>query len=675
MVDEVRAMVKLALPVGAMYVLGLSVQLFSQMLVGHVSSLHLAAAALALLWYHATGLALIIGSANACDTLCSQAFGARTYARVGRVAYRGCVISLLLGVVVAFGIEFLSEAFFKTMGQDPEVIVLAGSFLRVLLLSLPATCLFELLKKPLLSANFTGAPMLLSLLAVIISTTLGYVFVYHTPLGYLGAPLAIAISQWVAVTCMVAYLYHHRVIHRWMRVALARVGISSVAFFEDPVAAGKERERALLSSPAPAAAAPFSPAGGAAAAAAAGEDGGGGLLRSAADADAAAQAWGEEAVMSPHADDSAAGGGVLGGEGVVLNGIEIAALPGAVTDAAGEGLGVGAPTAPAAAALSCSTPVAAAALGAVSSESPAGRKVVSWGADANGEGGAEAAATALWGVADPPTPLSPGAGAAEAQAAPPLAPGDPASSSLPVITDPDDLLDALFPIFSLSDALTEWGAYLAMGMPAAAALMVEWGSYEALALIAGSLGRLELATHAVLAMTASLSFMPFLAVSVATCIRVGQALGDARPDAARLSVRVALLLTAVLFTLNAVIIAAVHSFWGLLFTDDEEVVLLVAKVIPLLALYAVFDGCQCVLSGALRGLAMQSFAAGANICSYLGVGLPLAYTLALVAHMRLPGMWVAFSCAVFTASAIMAAKLQRVNWGDKSVSARALALS
>jgi len=204
-------------------------------------------------------------------------------------------------------------------------------------------------------------------------------------------------------------------------------------------------------------------------------------------------------------------------------------------------------------------------------------------------------------------------------------------------------------------------------------LFVEWGSYEALSLIAGMLGSTSLAAHAIMATTATLSFMPFLGFSVACCIRVGSFLGELKPAEALKSYHVTLLISFLLVAVNFLVIACARNVWGLVFTKDEAVRELVANSILILAAYTLFDGIQCVSTGALRGVSLPGPAAAINVLSYLAVGLPLSYTLSMSQAPRwgLSGIWCGFVCAVLVAAAAMSLCLNcGTNWAAKAKEAR-----
>ena len=548
---EARALAFLACPIILTYLLSVGVQLAVQIIVGHVSSDALAAAALATMFAHAFGLSIILGAASACDTLCSQAFGARNYARVGVVAYQGCLLGLGLCVLVAAGWWWLAGPFFSLMAQDAGISDLSVQYLRLLILGLPAQTMMETLKKPLNAANMPLPPLLFSAFGLLCAALLGYALVYLSPLSFWGAPVASAVSHWLSLLGLVLYLRNHRAFHSYL------------------------------------------PGGSDA------SDGGASTTAAAA-AEAPGRATGGE-------------GEQVGAQGGLAQQAAALGHEGAAAEAETGVLGL---------------PIAAA-------------------------------------VAPPPPPPPP----AEAPAAAPAKQEEPPHPAF------HDLLDQLFPVPAFADVVSLKGAreYALLGAPGALALMVEWGSYESLNLIAGAIGKHVLAAQAVLATTATLSFMPFLGFSVACCIRVGNALGELRPVEAQRSYHVTLAISALLVAFNTLVVLSGRTFWALLFTDDVVVTDLVAETMFILAVYTCFDGIQCVSVGALRGVSLPGTAAGANILSYVVVGLPLAYLLSSTQAglgMGLTGIWLGFVIAVLVAALSMTVLLLRVDWADKAREAR-----
>jgi len=221
---ELAVLMKMAGPLIFTFLLGFSLQLVNMLVVGHVGAEALAAAALGNMFANASGSAILIGTASACDTLQSQAFGAGNYRRVGAISQRGIVILLLLcgpiGLVWANAGLVLEH-----LGQDPDTVRLAVVFTRMLIVGLPATAVFEVLKRHLQACSIMVAPMLVTGVAIVFNAIVGYVLVYHTSLSFLGAPLSTALAQWVMLLLMLVYFrYHVRI-----NAALAAVGLQRVA--------------------------------------------------------------------------------------------------------------------------------------------------------------------------------------------------------------------------------------------------------------------------------------------------------------------------------------------------------------------------------------------------------------------------------------------------------------
>ncbi|KAL1887182.1 ethionine resistance protein [Sporothrix stenoceras] len=192
-------------------------------------------------------------------------------------------------------------------------------------------------------------------------------------------------------------------------------------------------------------------------------------------------------------------------------------------------------------------------------------------------------------------------------------------------------------------------------------LGTEFWAFEIVALVAGRLGNLSLASQSIL-MTADqvLVTIPF-GIGVATSVRVGNALGLRDKTAAQRSANTALLLSVcVAACLMAMLFATRYKLAGLL-TPDAEVIRYTADVIPLVAVFQIFDGLNGSSGGALRGLGKQHIGAAANLGSYYVVALPLGSWLAF-AGWELSGLWAGQLVGMFLAATIEVRSLLRVDW-------------
>jgi multidrug resistance protein, MATE family len=80
------------------------------------------------------------------------------------------------------------------------------------------------------------------------------------------------------------------------------------------------------------------------------------------------------------------------------------------------------------------------------------------------------------------------------------------------------------------------------------------------------------------------------------------------------------------------------------------------------AAFQIFDGCQSVATGALRGLGETRFPMLVNFAGYWLFGLPLGAWLCFGLHWGLPGLWIGLTLAL-----IAIAFLLRRRWQNASI--------
>lgn len=77
------------------------------------------------------------------------------------------------------------------------------------------------------------------------------------------------------------------------------------------------------------------------------------------------------------------------------------------------------------------------------------------------------------------------------------------------------------------------------------------------------------------------------------------------------------------------------------------------------------DGQNAVLSSVLRGAGRQWTGAGLNLAGWWGVGVPLAYYLALPAGMGVQGLWGGFATASALQAVVQHAVVARMDWEEE----------
>jgi len=127
--SDLRAMLRLALPVAAVQLGIMAMGVIDTIMVGHVSPAALASAALGNLYFFVGGI-FGQGTLMALDPVISQAVGARDEVAISRALQRGMVLSLALTVFTCA--TFVPVTWLLTiLRQPPEVIPDAAAYVRV----------------------------------------------------------------------------------------------------------------------------------------------------------------------------------------------------------------------------------------------------------------------------------------------------------------------------------------------------------------------------------------------------------------------------------------------------------------------------------------------------------------------------------------------------------------
>lgn len=203
---ELKALVKSSIPLVLTFLLQNSLSTVSVFTVGHLGATELAAVSMGAMTANITGYATIQGIATALDTLCPQAFGAKKYSLVGTYLQK-CIAMI---VVIMFPILILWVFFgydlICLIVPDKDTAKLAAVYLKYIAFGIPAYITFECGKRFLQAQGIYHISTYVLLLAAPSNLIMNIILV--NKLGYLGAPIAVAINYWLmAVGLLVATVF------------------------------------------------------------------------------------------------------------------------------------------------------------------------------------------------------------------------------------------------------------------------------------------------------------------------------------------------------------------------------------------------------------------------------------------------------------------------------------
>ncbi|KAI6104189.1 MATE efflux family protein [Pisolithus sp. B1] len=191
-----------------------------------------------------------------------------------------------------------------------------------------------------------------------------------------------------------------------------------------------------------------------------------------------------------------------------------------------------------------------------------------------------------------------------------------------------------------------WGVLLRLGVAGVGQTASEWWSWELMGC------PVPLAAQSVLLLSASCTFQAPFALGVATSVRIGNLLGQGNSRRAGLVANTSLFMAVATAGVWSALFLVFRHKWGYLFNDDPDVVRLVSSILPIAALFQVFDGTNAIAGGVFRARGMQITGALLNLSAYYVLGIPLALLLTFHFGYNLSGLWFGLTAALVYGSGV-----------------------
>lgn len=203
---------------------------------------------------------------------------------------------------------------------------------------------------------------------------------------------------------------------------------------------------------------------------------------------------------------------------------------------------------------------------------------------------------------------------------------------------------------------------LALGLPTGAQWTLESLSFSTFALVLGTLGTREVAANHLALNVLRVSFLPGVAVSEATSVLVGQALGARRLDEARRALGAGLALAVSFMLACGLVFATAGEAIARAFTDDPVLARATARLLLVAALFQLLDAVQIVLRGALRGAKVVLGVAIVGVAASWTFVPTSAWLLGKRAGLGAVGGWLGFVGETVVVSAVLGWLWRHGSW-------------
>lgn len=190
------------------------------------------------------------------------------------------------------------------------------------------------------------------------------------------------------------------------------------------------------------------------------------------------------------------------------------------------------------------------------------------------------------------------------------------------------------------------------GFPVSMQMFFETASFSGSAIIAGWLGAIELAAFQIVAISGMLGFCLYYSIGAAMAIPLSHAQGRGDAPAMRRTAWAGyhLILLCMLFSCTIFLLGGRYIMS--LFSPDVSVITMAVSVIVPLVLYQAGDATQISFANALRGTSHVMPMLYIAFVSYVLVGLPATYLLAIPFGMGLYGIVLSFSLCLMLAGVL-----------------------
>ncbi|BAF26308.1 Os10g0345100, partial [Oryza sativa Japonica Group] len=222
------------------------------------------------------------------------------------------------------------------------------------------------------------------------------------------------------------------------------------------------------------------------------------------------------------------------------------------------------------------------------------------------------------------------------------------------------------------EAFKELRQFAALAMPSAMMICLEWWSFEILVLLSGLLPnpQLETSVLSICLNTGALLYMVPLGLCSSISTRVSNEIGAGQPQAAKRATRVVMYMALSEGLVISFTMFLLRNVWGYMYSNEQEVVTYIARMLPILDISFFIDGLHSSLSGVLTGCGKQKIGAAVNLGAFYLVGIPVAVLLAFYLHLNGMGLWLGIVCGSIIKLLVLIIVSCCIDWEKEAILAK-----
>lgn len=181
-----------------------------------------------------------------------------------------------------------------------------------------------------------------------------------------------------------------------------------------------------------------------------------------------------------------------------------------------------------------------------------------------------------------------------------------------------------------------------IGFPIGVQTLMETIAFTAAFVFIGWISKEALAAHQIANQICDMTFMVILGIGSATTIRVSHQLGANNLEGVRMASNASIHLVLLINAIGATVMIGFRNYIPLLFTHDQEVIIIASKLVVLAGVLQLADGLQVVAASMLRGITDVKVPMIIAMFSYTIVCISIGLFLAFPMGMGAVGIWIGF---------------------------------